>query len=226
MKKSVVKKVGAIIIGASAILAIPSNSAQAFGFGSVGLGGGSEKKTDVNWGDLASVGQKAEINIYSGTRLMALSTQTMADALGLKDEAAALNGQIQKMNKDGTVSGGFDLGETTKISASVLDKVVSDKDKLANLDKATKDKISESLKQYAIGGIQYILGLKEIKDVAQKASGAPMMQAGKFVGIIKLAPTVATGATHLFGKIPQVIKVATAADIKVPEDMSKVVGDF
>jgi len=224
------KKVGTIALGLSLML---SASTQVLAFGLGGLGGsalssvtGGGTNSNTNWGNLASTGQNAEKDIYGGTRLMALSTLSMADALGYKSEAASLNSQVKKMSEDGSVSGDFDLGETTKMADSVMDKIIKDKAQLTKIDEKQKKKLGKAMEEYSIGGFKYITGAKAISDVASKAGNAPMSEMMKFAGMIKLVPTTIKGAQHLFGKIGQVVEVMRAADVAVPDDMDNLTSDF
>lgn len=223
MKRSLKKTFIASAMAVAVFTAVPLNNLYAFGLPSLG-GSKSSESSDVNWKDLASNGSSAEKDIYVGSRLLAKSTITMAEALGYKKEAAALQAQVDAISEDGSISGDFDLGETSELSGSVFEKISSDKQQLASLDAGQKEMMSKSMSQYAVGGVRYIKGVKKAKDVASKAADAPMTQMSKFSGIIKLAPTAARGAKDFFGKIPQVVDIMTAEDIAMPDNINDIKG--
>jgi hypothetical protein len=223
MKNILKKQLTGAVIALTVAVALPMSTANAFEIPGMG-GGSSSSSSSVNWSDLASTGQSAEKDIYAGARLLALSTITMAEALGFKDVAAALKAQVNGISEDGSVSGDFDLGETSELSGSVFEKIRGDKKQLANLDASQKAKLTDSMSQYVVGGIRYIKGVKSIKDVASSAKDAPMMQMSNFVGLIKLAPVAVTGAKDFFGKVPEVIKLMSAVDVAMPDNISDIPG--
>ncbi len=226
MKKVFNKQLTASAIAMTVALALPISNANAFGLPDIKIPGVSEgsSSSNVNWGDLSSMGDSAEKNIYTGTRLLALSSITMAEALGYKKEAAALKAQVEAITKDGSVSGGFDLGETAEASGSIMEKISGDKEQLGALSKEQKAKLTESMSQYVIGGTKYIKGLKDIRDVATQATDAPATQIASFIGIIKLAPVAVSGAKDFFMKVPDVVNMMMAADIAMPDNISEMPG--
>ena len=226
MKDFLKKQIKASAIAMTVALALPVSNANAFGLPDVKVPGLSAASTssNVNWGDLASTGDSAEKNIYTGTRLLALSSITMAEALGYKQEAAALKAQVEAIAKDGSVSGGFDLGETAEASGSIMEKISGDKEQLSALSKEQKAKLTESMSQYVAGGVKYIKGVKGVSNIAAKAKDAPVTKMASFAGIIKLAPVAVTGAKDFFMKAPDVVKMMMAADIAMPDNINEMPG--
>ncbi|GAW87140.1 conserved hypothetical protein [Bathymodiolus platifrons methanotrophic gill symbiont] len=226
MKKVFEKQLTSGAIAMTFALALPISNANAFGLPDIKVPGVStgSAASNVNWGDLASTGDSAEKKVYTGTRLLALSSITMAEALGYKEDAAALKAQVEAITKDGSVSGSFNLGETAEASGSIMEKISGDKEQLASLSEEQKAKLTESMFQYVIGGVKYLEGVKGVSDVASKAADAPMTQMANFVGVIKLAPVAATGAKDFFMKVPAVVNMMMAADIAMPDNISDMPG--
>ena len=202
---------------ALALTAGPFGAAQALELPKMpGIGGGSSSGASVNWGDLATTGQNAQKDVIGGVYLLSMSTASIADALGFKEEAAKLRGQVKGMSEDGSTSGDYDLNETQKSSAALLQKISESTKQVMALAAVQKEEISKAMVQFGLGTMKYIVGVKGVKAVVEKAGDAPMMQMTKFVEIIKLAPTIAKGATEIIGKVPQLIKLMKQADIEIP----------
>ena len=191
-----------------------------------GLGGGSGGDSAVNWDDVAGTGQNAIVDIYKGTQLLIRSTAEMAEAIGLKEQAALLYAQAKKIKDDGSVTGDYDLGEAAKQTSETMDLIEKALSEAKELTAQQKEAVGKSVAQYVVGGIRYIKGMKSIKDVASQASDAPMTKMMQFKEIIGIAPTAVEGAKAFFGKIPQVIKLMKTKGIQTPANVSEMSAGF
>lgn len=189
-----------------------------------GLGGGSGGDSAVNWDDVAGTGQNAIVDIYKGTQLLIRSTAQMAEAIGLKEQAAPLYAQADKIADDGSVTGGFKIKEAAKQTDETMALIEKTLSEAKELTAQQKEAVGKSVAQYVVGGIRYIKGMKSIKDVASQASGAPMTKMMQFKDIIAIVPTAVEGAKAFFGKIPQVIKLMKTKGIQTPANISEVTG--
>lgn len=225
--KNIFKKTALSCVACLALTStVPSSAAFAFGFGNIvsAVSGGSASNSNTNWSDLASQAKGAEKDIFSGSRLLALSSITMAKALGYKEEAAALEAQVKMISEDGSVSGDYDLGETAKQSDSILEKMTADKENLLALNENQKAELTASMKEYLVGGLLYGKGLKTAVSASEQAKDAPMLEKVNFINILKLLPTALSGAGSFFKKIPDVYTAMTTADIALPENADSIKG--
>jgi len=211
------------------LMSVVTANSYAFGVGGLkvpSLGGGSSGDSGVNWDDVAGTGKSAMADIYKGTQLLIRSTAQMAEAIGLKEQAAPLYGQADKISEDGSVTGGFDLGEASKQTDETMALIEKTLSEAKELTAQQKEAVGKSVAQYVVGGIRYIKGMKSLKDVASQASDAPMTKLVQFKDIIAVAPTAVEGAKAFFGKIPQVVKLMKTKGVQAPDNMSDLTSAF
>ena len=176
--------------------------------------GGSSSDTD--WGSVEDQSKTALADLYSGQSQLSGAVADLAVILGLKEEAAEVRAQVQNLDECGSSScPSFD--EVRKADESLAKVTLQKLEQVDSLTNEQKEKASEALKKYAIGGIQYAKGLKDVKALSEKAMAAPAMQKMKFVGLVQAAPVALKGATSLIQTAPKLFQLATAKDIKTPD---------
>ena len=187
--------------------------------------GGKGDDNAINWDDLATTGASAEIDIYVGTKLMNKALANMAEALDLKEEAASLNAEAEKISDDGSISGSYNLSENNKKSETTSKLVVKSLNEANELSLEQKKALGSGIAQYAVGGLRYVKGVKSIKDVVESAKDAPLTQVANFVGLIKLAPTALKGAQLLVTNAPALVSALSAKDVAEPAEMKDLIKD-
>ncbi|PLY02719.1 MAG: hypothetical protein C0624_07830 [Desulfuromonas sp.] len=210
-----------VVVSALALLVVGQVS-SALAFGVPGLGGGSSSGTD--WGKLEDQTKAALVNLYTGQAELSEGVAMLAEIVDLKDEAATLRGQAEKVKECGSSSCG-EFGESQKSSDEVAQKVVEKLEGVETLTEEQKAIANDAMGKYLDGSIKYALGLKDAKSLFGQAKDAPAMQKPKFLGLIKAVPAATKGATSLAQTAPKIFDIATAKDIKYPEKKkSKLMG--
>lgn len=172
--------------------------------------------SDTNWDSVEDQSKTALADLYSGQSQLSGAVADLAIILGLKEEAAELRAQVQNLDECGSSScPSFD--EVRKVDKSLTKVTLQKLEQVDSLTDDQKEKSSEALKKYAVGGILYAKGLKDVKSLSEKAMDAPAMQKMKFVGLVKAAPVALKGATSLIQTAPKLFQLATAKDVKTPD---------
>ena len=186
------------------------------GFSLPGLDGGDKEKSAVNWDDLAGTGKGAVADIYVGAKLLGEAIGNMAEALDLKEQAGVLKTQADGISKDGTQSSDSNLKEIQNSANSTGILVL---DQLAAADKLTvgqKKALGDAAVQYGIGAVRYVAGIKGGKDVVSQIGDAPLMQASKFVNLLKVVPVAANGGINMVSVGPKLFALMSDKGINTP----------
>ena len=181
-----------------------------------GSGGGNWTAIVKDWRDgLASVAKAAAT--------LGLAQADIAEALGLKQEAALMRGQAKKMEEQGDSLGGSELEEFGQNSVKTQ-KAINDKIKQSGkLDAEQKMALAKAGAKVAkaLGGTAG--GVIKLVKASQAASSAPTpgltdLEAAKIAPQIpELMPKAADVIPKIFSVAGDFRKVAAEKDIAMPE---------
>lgn len=206
------------ILGVAICVAICMSISSVYAFGIPSLTKSKGDSSDsIDWGSIENQSKQTLINLYSGQAELSGAVADLADILGLKEEAAEVRAQILNLDECGS-SSCPSFKEVQKADKSLAKVTLSKLGEVDSLTEEQKKKASSAMKKYAMGGVQFALGLKDVKALSEKAMDAPVMQKPKFIGLIKAAPVALKGASSLIETAPKLFEIAKAKDIKVPEE--------
>ena len=156
------------VLGSSLIVfnSLPANAFKLKVPGLGSSGGGA------NWGTIVKDFAAGLKIIAKGSIILGLVLADLAEALGLKQQAALMRGQVENLKKKGDSFGGSDMEEFGKVSTETAE-VVKDKLKEAKeLSAEQKAKMAEGLKKQVSAVSLGITGLVKIVSAAGSISGA------------------------------------------------------
>ena len=201
----------------AALICIPlSASAQFPSLKSIpGLGGGSSSSSS---GDMSGQSDALVKGYVAANRDVLLANSQMADALGLKDAAAASRATADALT-DGATKG--NLEDANKAVAASTDAVAAEMAKGPTLDAAGKRKYQAGMAQLGQGMIRYVA----LRGPAQSFSSglrtvSPMMLP-KMQSAVYVVSQLPSGLSNLGTAMRNATDFAKSRDIKVPEDATK-----
>ena len=205
--------------GAVAFTAL-TGSAAAFGLKIPGLGGGGG---GGSWTGIVK-GWKSGLSILVKAAVKLGEAQAdLADALGLKQQAALLRGQVESLKKGGDTVSGSQLEEAGTISASVqtdINKRIKKTGKLSVKEKAAIGKAGVKIAPAMIKIAKGVFKLVKASQAASKA-GAPSPSDIAAIPIAAEIPVLIPAAIGVIPKMFDVAsdfrKIANEKDIAVPE---------
>lgn len=203
-----------VTIALSVCIAFPV-AAYAFGFGSLpGIGGGGASSgTDL------SASQDQLVKSYvSGSKLVLVSQYEMANAVGLKDKAAAY-----KATADALSTG------ATKDNLENADKAMSDSSKAVadalaknpTMDAEGKKHFALGLASLAGGIISYSGMTKDASNFSSGISSASPMELMKLSSAMYIVKSLPSNLKNLISSLNNAVSFAKSHDIPVPSDATK-----
>lgn len=180
-----------------------------------GGGGGSWKAIVTDWRD--GLGLMAKAFVMLGN-----AQANIAEALGLKKEAALMRGEAKKIEESGESLGGSQLEEFGQNSASTQ-KAINDKlKKTAALDANQKAELAKAGAKVAKALGSTAAGVVKLVAASSKASSSPKPGVSDLEAI-KIAPQIPELMPKAAGVIPKIFevskdfqKVAAEKDVAVP----------
>ena len=165
-----------------------------------GGGGGSWKAIVTGWRDGLALAVKAFVAFGN-------AQANIAEALGLKKEAALMRAQAKKIEESGDSLGGSQLEEFGQNSASTQ-KAINDKiKKTAVLDANQKTVLAKASGNFAKALVSLAAGVVKLVDASSKASSAPKPGFSD-LDAIKVAPQIVELMPKAVGVIPKIFEVA------------------
>lgn len=190
----------------AAALALSVTGAIAFSLGNaVGAltGGGAKGGVDM-------VATQTEVVLSFNVALKGLSQAQakMADALGLKEEAALATKNAADFEA-GSITGKDELSSKIVSSSKITEKLMTALEAKPKLDEAAKSKFASGLPPYGIGVVAGINGIKKAVDSLEAASSDPMqlMKLGTLIYLAKEGPSLLKS----FGNATQAISTYTSS---------------
>jgi len=169
-------------------------------------------------GDLGGQNDSLVRGYVAANKDVLLANSQMADALGLKDAAAASKATADALT-DGATKG--NLEESNKAVSASTDAVAAEMAKGPKLDAAAKKKYQSGMAQLGQGMLKYI----GLRGPAQAFSGSlkeasplmlPKLQAGAYI-----VTQLPTGLSNLGTSMKNANAFAKSNDIPVPPDATK-----
>jgi len=161
------------------------------------MGGGGGK----SWGEIAKSFKNLMNQAVAGVAETQESIAMLADALGLKQEAATLRGEAKNIREKGTSFAASDLDESVNVTNDGLGRI---SDKLAQaktLNAGEKQKIGEAMANYAPAALKVGLAAVDAALAISDASSAGTPTPADGMEIIGLAKDIPT-------KGPAIVKFA------------------
>jgi hypothetical protein len=180
------------------------------GLGGLPAAGGS--------GDVTGQNDSLVRGYVAANKDVLLANSQMADALGLKDAAAASKATADALT-DGATKG--NLEESNKAVSASTDAVAAEMAKGPKLDAAAKKKYQAGMAQLGVGMLKYINLRGPAQDFSNSLKNAspmmlPKLQAGAYV-----VTQLPTGLSNLGTSMKNANAFAKSNDIPVPPDATK-----
>ena len=183
--------------------------------GGGGGGGGSWKAIVTDWRD--GLGLMAKAFVMLGN-----AQADLAEALGLKKEAALMRSEAEKIEKSGDSLGGSEIDEFAQNSASVQ-KAINDKlKKTAALDANQKAVVAKAGAQVAKALGSTAAGVVKLVAASSKAKSSPKPGASDLEAV-KIAPQIPELMPKAASVVPKMFevskdfrKIAAEKDVAVP----------
>jgi len=179
-----------------------------------GLGGAAA----TSGGDVTGQNDSLVRGYVAANKDVLLANSQMADALGLKDAAAASKATADALT-DGATKG--NLEDSNKAVSASTDAVAAEMAKGPKLDAAAKKKYQAGMAQLGVGMLKYIAlkGPAESFSTGLKSASPlmlPKLQAGAYV-----VTQLPTGLSNLGTSMKNASAFAKSNDIPVPPDATK-----
>jgi len=208
------------VLGSSLIVfnALPAN---AFKLKLPGLGSSGD---GANWGTILkdfAAGLKivAKASIIVGTVLADL-----AEALGLKQEAALMRAQVKNLEEKGDSAGGSDIEEFGKVSTTTTQVIIEKTKEAGTLSAEQKAKMTEGMAKYVPAVFLAITGGVKIFKAASSISGAGAPGPMDGLEAIQAATTIPETLPQAMSFLQKTVEVsdslaaiAREKDIAVPD---------
>ena len=215
-----------ILIG---VLILLFTSTSVFSFGVPKIGGG-DKKPAVSLED-ALVAQNDLVGAYVAGNKYDLETKAiLADALGLKDEAAELKMASESINEGNSKDISATQAKTKNAQKAIEAKMGESKE----LSTDAKKKVGESLASLTKSVISYKKAaelstgaLDSAKSVVKNASMTDALSIKKKLGsVLKIAPKVPGDLISIASTATKYMSFAKSAGVKPPSDLTSALGDL
>lgn len=202
----------ALLISAAVITPLTAN---AFGLGLPSIGG--QSSTNGSTADLGSAQDQLVKQYVEAGKSVLVGNANIADALGLKDEAATLRATSDNM-KEGATKG--NLSDADKASSDSAKKIAEVLKNPVQLDVDAKKKYAAGLLAMAQGFAKYI-GMKSSFEAFQNSltSASPMMlpklQSGAYI-----VTSLPSNVKNLGSALNNAVAFAKSHDIEFPKDVT------
>jgi hypothetical protein len=150
-----------------------------------------------------------------------LANSQMADALGLKDAAAASRATAEALGEGATKG---NLEDADKAVSTSTDAVAAEMAKSPKLDAAAKTKYASGLAQLGRGVLKYVGLRKPAQDFSTGLKTASLVTVPKVQSGVYIAGHLPTGVSNLFTSLQNATAFAKSNDIPVPADATKALG--
>jgi len=206
------------------VLVLVSNvaSAQFGGLGKLKGGGGG----GANWSGIIDSFNGSLGKIGNESAAVGRAIEDLADAVGLKEEAALMGKAAKNLKKKGDSMGTADMDEYAAISDSTLEKVKAKLESGGDLNADQKKKMAKAAGKYSKALLGAVMASAELTKAGQDASkaGAPSMGDGmKAIKAAKNIPTLTPKALSFVSKSVSagnsVFKIMRTKGVAVPDDI-------
>ena len=209
------KKLLSLSLFAVALVCVPfAASAQFPSLKSIpGLGG-----LTSGGGDAGGQNDSLVRGYVAANKDVLLANSQMADALGLKDAAAASKATADALT-DGATKG--NLEDSNKAVSASTDAVSAEMAKGPKLDAAAKQKYSKGMAQLGSGVLRYIALAGPAQSFSSSLKNASPMMLPKLQAGIYVAGQLPSGLSNLATSMKSANAFAKSNDIPVPPDATK-----
>lgn len=169
-------------------------------------------------GDVAGQNDSLVRGYVAANKDVLLANSQMADALGLKDAAAASKATADALT-DGATKG--NLEDSNKAVSASTDAVAAEMAKGPKLDAAAKKKYQSGMAQLGQGLLKYIALSGPAQAFSSSLKSASPMLLPKLQGGVYVATQLPTGLSNLGTSMKNANAFAKSNDIPVPPDATK-----
>jgi len=183
------------------------------GVGSAVTGGGSASSADLG------NQQDALVRNYVAANKDVLNANThMAEALGLKDQAATAKATSDALTEGATKDS---LEASNKAVSASTDAVAVELAKQPVLDAKSKSTFSAGLVKLAAGVTKYVVVGKNVKDMSSGLSSASPTMLPKLQSAVYIAKSFPGSMSNVSTALKNAIAFAQSHDIPVPDDATQ-----
>jgi hypothetical protein len=181
------------------------------GLGALGGGGSSG-------GDVSGQNDSLVRGYVAANKDVLLANAQMADALGLKDQAAASRATADALTEGATKG---NLEDSSKAVSASTDAVAAEIAKGPKLDAASKSKYQAGMAQLGQGLLKYIALRGPAQAFSSSLQSASPMMIPKLQSGVYIVSQLPTGLTNLASSMKNATAFAKSNDIPVPADATK-----
>lgn len=178
-----------------------------------GMGGGSSAG-----GDVTGANDSLVRGYVAANKDVLLANSMMADALGLKDAAAASKATADALT-DGATKG--NLEDSNKAVSASTDAVAAEMAKGPKLDAAAKTKYQSGMGRLGQGMLKYIALRGPASDFSNTMKSASPMMLPKLQSGAYVVTQLPSGLSNLSSSMKNASAFAKSNDIPVPPDATK-----
>jgi hypothetical protein len=169
-------------------------------------------------GDVSGQNDSLVRGYVAANKDVLLANSQMADALGLKDAAAASKATADALT-DGATKG--NLEDSNKAVSASTDAVAAEMAKGPKLDAAAKKKYQSGMAQLGQGMLKYISLRNPAQDFSNSLKSASPMMLPKLQAGAYIVTQLPTGLSNLGTSMKNANAFAKSNDIPVPPDATK-----
>lgn len=169
-------------------------------------------------GDLSGQNDSLVRGYVAANKDVLLANSQMADALGLKDQAAASRATADALT-DGATKG--NLEDSNKAVSASTDAVAKEMAKGPKLDEAAKKKYQDGMAQLGRGVLKYVGLSGPAKAFSEGVKSASPMVLPKLQGGAYVVSQLPTGLSNLGTSLKNANAFAKSNDIPVPADATQ-----
>jgi hypothetical protein len=144
-----------------------------------------------------------------------MANSQMADALGLKDAAAAARATAEALTSGATQG---NLSDADKVTQDSTNAVSEEMKKSPKLDAEAKKKFAAGLVVLTAGVVKYVALRKPVQDFATALPGASLLQVPQLQSGAYLVKSFPGSMKSLTGALNSAVSFARSNDIPVPPD--------
>lgn len=195
---------------------VPSVAYAQFGLPTVpGLGKSSSGTASADLGGQQDVLVRSYV---AANKDVLTANSKMAEALGLKDSAAASKATADALTEGSTKD---NLDAANKAVGTSTDAVAEEMKKGPKLDAAAKATFGIGLIALASGVSKYVGVGKNVSDISSGLSSAPLMQLPKLQSAALIVSKFPSSMSSVSSALKNAIAFAQSNDIPVPADATK-----